>query len=87
MCFNVLYKNKDDHGKNFSFLYDEVLRGYRLSPAYDITQTKNKFEHEMTVLGEGNPTPKDLLAFAKEMKLSIMECENIVENIQNIIRI
>lgn len=23
MCFNVIYENKDDHGKNFTFIYDE----------------------------------------------------------------
>ena len=85
MCFNVLYQNKDDHGKNFSFLYDEDLHGYKLSPAYDTTQTKNKFEHEMTVLGEGNPTQKDLLTFAKEMKLSMADCERIVDRIQSIL--
>jgi len=28
MCFNVLFGNKDDHGKNFSFLYDEKIKGY-----------------------------------------------------------
>ncbi|MEG1806405.1 MAG: type II toxin-antitoxin system HipA family toxin, partial [Clostridia bacterium] len=46
MCFNVLYGNKDDHGKNFAFLYDEKLKGYKLSPAYDITRTPYKIEHE-----------------------------------------
>ena len=82
MCFNVLYKNKDDHGKNFAFLYDEVQNGYKLSPAYDITKTHNKFEHEMTVLGIGNPTESDLLNFAKEMKLSLKECEEIIKTIK-----
>ena len=71
MCFNVLYGNKDDHGKNFAFLYNEELKGYELSPAYDITKTPSKFEHEMTVLGEGSPTEKDLLELAKKMKLSV----------------
>ncbi len=78
MCFNVFYQNKDDHGKNFAFVYDEELKGYRLSPAYDLTQTPNKFEHEMTVLGSGNPTEKDLMAVAKEMKLSLQKCQKII---------
>jgi serine/threonine-protein kinase HipA len=86
MCFNILYQNKDDHGKNFSFLYDEKLKGYKLSPAYDITKTPNKFEHEMTVLGSGNPTEQNLLEFADYMKLSIKKCENIINNIKKAIR-
>ena len=28
MCFNVLIGNKDDHGKNFSFLYDEERKTF-----------------------------------------------------------
>ena len=30
MCFNVLYGNLDDHGRNFALLYDEKLKGYKL---------------------------------------------------------
>ena len=85
MCFNVLYGNKDDHGKNFAFLYDESLKGYKLSPDYDITKTSDKFEHEMTVLGIGNPTEKDLLEFALNMKLSVAKCENIIRKIKQVI--
>ena len=33
MCFNVLIENKDDHAKNFAFIYED---GWRLSPAYDL---------------------------------------------------
>ncbi len=79
MSFNVFYQNKDDHGKNFTFLYDEELGGYCLSPAYDLTQTPNKAEHEMTVMGKGNPSEKDLLAVAKQMKLSLQKCKKIIE--------
>ena len=60
----------DDHKKNFSFLYDEKRHIYRLSPAYDLTQTLNKPEHEMTVLGNDNPTEEDLIAVSKELNLS-----------------
>ena len=85
MCFNVIYQNKDDHGKNFAFLYDEDLNGYRLSPFYDITKTKHKLEHEMTVLGEGKPTEKDLLAIAKEFNLSEKRCNNIINTIKKVV--
>ncbi len=85
MCFNVLYKNKDDHGKNFSFLYDESIKSYRLSPFYDITSLPNKAEHEMTVNGIGNPKEKDLLDIAKKFKLSTAKCFDIINKIKKII--
>lgn len=86
MCFNVFYENKDDHGKNFAFLYDEELHGYVLSPAYDLTRVTDKFEHEMTVNGNGNPTKKDLLTVAKEFKLSVTKCKSIMTAIEKICR-
>ncbi len=86
MCFNVFYGNMDDHGKNFAFLYDEEKKSYKLSPFYDITNTKDKFEHEMTVNGVGNPTEKDLLEVAKKMKLSMCTCVEILNRIKNLIK-
>lgn len=85
MCFNVLYGNKDDHGKNFSFIYDESLKSYKLSPAYDLTKTENKPEHEMTVNGNGDPTIEDLIAIAKDMHLSTERCESIIYKINEVI--
>ena len=87
MCFNVFYENKDDHGKNFSFLYDEKLGGYKLSPFYDISKTSKQVEHEMTVNGVGNPSEKDLLEVAKIMKLSINECKKIILKIKTVLQI
>jgi serine/threonine-protein kinase HipA len=85
MCFNVLYGNKDDHGKNFAFLYDEELKGYKLSPFYDITKTPKKAEHEMTVNGSGNPTPDDIMQVAKVVKLSATRCKQILKRLTDII--
>lgn len=85
MCFNVLYKNRDDHGKNFLFLYDEDLGGYTLSPAYDLTSTPNKPEHEMSAGGNGVPTEEDLLKIAKDFGLSILKCNEIIDKIKSVI--
>jgi serine/threonine-protein kinase HipA len=82
MCFNVLYGHRDDHGKNFAFIYDERLKGYTLSPAYDLTKTVNKPEHEMTVNGAGKPTEKDLLEVADIMKLSPAICKESIAKIK-----
>ena len=86
MCFNVFYKNRDDHGKNFAFLYDEKLKGYKLSPAYDLTSTPNKPEHEMTINGNGNPTEKGLINLAKDFKLAVQQCIEIIEKIKKILK-
>lgn len=85
MTFNVLYGNKDDHGKNISFLYDEELKGYRLSPAYDLTKTPDKPEHEMTVMGNPVPTEKDLYDLAVYIGLARGKVAVIVERIKNVI--
>ena len=81
MCFNVLYKNRDDHGKNFAFLYDEDRKGYVLSPFYDITETANKYEQEMTVLGNKNPTQEDLIRLAERIKMKPEEYRKIIEQV------
>ena len=86
MCFNVLYGNRDDHGKNFSFLYNEDLGGYKLSPAYDLTKVTDKPEHEMTLLGNGMPTEIDLIAIATEIKLQQRKCLNILEIVKKAIK-
>ena len=58
MVFNVLIGNQDDHTKNFSFLYKEEENSYRLSPAYDITQTRTYYgEHTTTVNGKVKTLP------------------------------
>lgn len=34
--FNLLALNRDDHGRNHAFLYDETIRTWTLAPAYDL---------------------------------------------------
>jgi serine/threonine-protein kinase HipA len=34
--FNLLATNRDDHGRNHAFLYDEGSRSWTLTPAYDL---------------------------------------------------
>ena len=87
MCFNVFYHNTDDHSKNFSFLYDEKLKGYVLSPAYDLTSTPDKIEHSMTINHNGNPTEEDLIAIAKDFDLSLAKCKEIITKIKSVLKI
>ena len=57
MCFNVFAHNRDDHSKNFTYLYDEMKKGWRLSPAYDLTFSNTYYgEHTTMVDGNGRNT-------------------------------
>ena len=63
MCFNVFAHNRDDHSKNFCYLYDEPNACYRLAPAYDLTYSSSlNGEHATTVGGNGeNPGMEEIL--------------------------
>ena len=86
MCFNVFAHNRDDHSKNFSFLYNEMKDQWSLSPVYDLTWSSTYYgEHTTTVDGNGrDPGMKDLLAVGKAAGLSAKRCSNIAEEIQSI---
>ena len=73
MCFNVYAHNRDDHSKNFTYLYDENEIRWKLSPAYDLTYSNSLGgEHATTVNGNGvNPELGDILAVAKNIGLNM----------------
>jgi len=70
MIFNVLTGNRDDHAKNFSFLYDEGR--WQLSPAYDLVKSAgfNGF-HSSTIAGSGNPARQDIFNVAEQTGLPL----------------
>ena len=60
MVFNYLANNQDDHAKNFSFIYNEDLRRWQLSPAYDLTLSHTQYgEHQILVGNKGSGVTKD----------------------------
>lgn len=84
MCFNVFAHNRDDHLKNFTYLYDEENDRWSLSPAYDLTYSNTYYgEHTTTVDGNGrNPGRKELLAVgiaAGMKKETCVESMNMIE--------
>lgn len=85
MCFNVFAHNRDDHSKNFSFLYDDMEDRWFLSPAYDLTYSSSiGGEHATTVNGNGlNPGMKDIMAVADNIKLNRQKALAIAESIQD----
>ncbi|RAI11350.1 MAG: toxin HipA [Candidatus Melainabacteria bacterium] len=84
MCFNVFAHNRDDHSKNFSFMYDNNKKEWHLSPAYDLTYSSSfNGEHATTINGEGkNPNLDDILAVAKNIGLKENFAKDIALDIQ-----
>ena len=84
MCFNVFAHNRDDHSKNFSFLFDDTKKEWHLSPAYDLTYSFSfNGEHATTINGEGkNPTLEDILAVAKNIGLKEKFAKDTASDIQ-----
>ena len=84
MCFNVYAHNRDDHSKNFSFIYDDRTDRWDLSPAYDLTWSNTYYgEHTTTVNGNGrDPGEDDLLAVGKAAGLTQAKCRRIIGEIR-----
>lgn len=87
MCFNVFSQNRDDHGKNFSFLYEEDKDRWRLSPAYDLTCSNTYFgEHTTSVDGNGkNPGEKEILNVGMQAGMKKQDCFEIMKQIKLIV--
>jgi len=81
MCFNVFAHNRDDHSKNFTYLYDEEKDQWRLSPAYDLTYSNTYYgEHTTTVDGNGkDPGRKELLAVGITAGMKKNRCMEIID--------
>ncbi len=88
MCFNVFSHNRDDHSKNFSFLYDEHEGKWLLSPAYDLTYSNSiGGEHATTVNGNGvNPGMRDIMAVADRIRLNHKKALETAEMIRETVQ-
>ena len=88
MCFNVFSHNRDDHSKNFSFIYNEDLNKWELSPAYDLTYSYSIHgEHATTINGNGvNPGLNDILKVAEKIGLDKKKAEKIAIEIRETVR-
>lgn len=84
--FNVLAHNRDDHAKNFSFLFCMKSR-WKVSPAYDLTfSTGPGGEHCTMVMGEGsNPGIPHLLKLAEAAEIKKERASLIIEDVKHAI--
>ena len=87
MCFNVYAHNRDDHAKNFTYIYDEENDTWRLSPAYDLTYSNTYYgEHTTTVAGNGrNPGIKELTEVGVNAGLKKQYCEEVAGKIRGLV--
>lgn len=85
MCFNVFSHNRDDHAKNFSFLFENGC--WHLSPVYDLTYSNSWLgEHATTVNGKGKDIRmEDLLIVAKTGFLDMKEAGQRAAKIKSIV--
>lgn len=84
MCFNVFAHNRDDHAKNFSWIYDEENGVWHPSPAYDMTWSTTYYgEHTTTVDGNGrDPGMDELISVGKKAGMRPAVCRRIAEEIR-----
>ena len=79
--FNLFAHNRDDHGKNLSYILKDKV--WKLSPAYDLTFSFGPGgEHSTMYMGEGkNPTIEHLTKLAR--KHNIKNYSNIINQIKD----
>ena len=84
MCFNYLIGNKDDHAKNFAFVYDG--RAWRLSPAYDLLPSDGLGGYHTSSINDSIlPKDTDLFALATKAGLPQKKAEDVLERMRMII--
>jgi len=80
MVFNILTGNKDDHAKNFSFIFES--KKWRLSPAYDLVPNSGfNDNHSSTIAGNGKPSVDDIYEVAKQCGLKLKLAKEIFEEV------
>lgn len=87
MCFNIFAHNRDDHSKNFTYLYDDSEEKWILSPAYDLTYSYSiGGEHATCINGNGrNPGMTDILEVAKNIGMKERKAKSIADDIKMIV--
>ena len=84
-AFNVVFNNRDDHSKNFSFLMGKDGR-WRFSPAYDLTFSEGpNGEHQMDICGEARaPAREHLLQLANKTGIPKRAAAETIERIASV---
>lgn len=86
MIFNIATHNRDDHSKNFAFIWNQATNSWQLSPAYDLMfSTGIHGEHTSTIAGEGkSPSKEDIISVAKKFSLE-RQALAMIEQINDVV--
>ena len=85
MAFNYLIGNKDDHAKNFAFLYRNG--DWHFAPAYDLLPSDGINGYRTTSInGSIEPQKDDLLAVAQKAGLDKKEAEGVFEGMKTVVK-
>ena len=84
MVFNFLIANKDDHAKNFAFIYRD--EDWHFAPAYDLLPSDGMNGFHTTSINDNiEPAQNDLIAVAVKAGLSKKDAEETFEQIKEIV--
>ncbi len=85
MVFNLLIGNKDDHAKNFSFIYRDAH--WQLSPAFDLLPSEGfNGNHTTTVNGKGRPALQDCLDVARLSSFPLNTARMIIDEVNSVVQ-
>lgn len=84
MVMNLVAVNRDDHAKNFSFIFDAGK--WSLAPAYDITYSPagTNGEHATSLFYHGNPGLDLVLKAGTGIRIPESRCLEIVRQVQSV---
>ncbi len=81
MVFNYLIDNKDDHAKNFAFIYRDGE--WRFAPAFDLLPGDGINGYHTTSINDSiEPTESDILSVAEQSGLDKAEAKYIFEELR-----
>ncbi len=81
MVFNYLIDNKDDHAKNFAFIYRDGE--WRFAPAFDLLPSDGINGYHTTSINDCiEPTESDILSVAEQSGLDKAEAKYIFEELR-----
>lgn len=90
MVYNVLVSNDDDHLRNHGFLFDPRIRGWRLSPLYDVLPRASHATERFLHLGVGPQgrlaTLDNALASHAMFTLSKTKAAQLIADVWKIVR-
>ena len=83
--FNVIFNNKDDHSKNFSFMMNDTGK-WTLAPVYDLAYNSGmNGYHQMDIAGEAqHPTLPHLLKLAKLADIKQNKAQAIIDQVVSV---